>query len=83
MAALRRQPVQSEHTVDLTLNAKGDVQIAVAARGADLEAVAAEAVAVFDDLCKRYPRPMPPAPAATEAATRALRSAGGRKGGAK
>ncbi len=56
MAALRRQPAAPEHTVDLTLNAKGDVQINLAARGTDLDAVAANAARVFDELCVRYPR---------------------------
>jgi hypothetical protein len=56
MATLRKQPVAPEHTVDLTLNAKGDVQIAVAGRGTDLEATAALTAAVFDSLCERYPR---------------------------
>jgi hypothetical protein len=56
LAALKRQPAAAEHTVDLVLNAKGDVQISVAARGADLDAVAADAARIFDDLCKRYPR---------------------------
>jgi hypothetical protein len=56
MTALRRAPVAPEHTVDLTLNAKGDVQIAVAARGADIDEVAEDAMRVFDQLCAKYPR---------------------------
>jgi hypothetical protein len=49
-------------SVDLTLNAKGDVQIAVSAQGpASLVAeVGAAAEAEFDRLCAKYPRPEPP-----------------------
>jgi hypothetical protein len=61
MAAIQRAPAQPEHTVDLTLNAKGDVQIAVAGRGVDLDAVAEQTAAVFDKLRERYPRSAPEA----------------------
>jgi hypothetical protein len=56
LQAAQRQPVQAEHSLDLTRNAKGDIQIALTVRGADLDQVEAEAVASFDRLCDRYPR---------------------------
>src|SRR6185437_11177120 len=39
MAALQRAAAPPEHTVGLTLNAKGDVQIEVTGRGHDLDAL--------------------------------------------
>lgn len=56
MTALARTPAQPEHTVGLTLNAKGDVQIEVTGRGTDLEGLAASVTAEFDALCEKYPR---------------------------
>ena len=56
MTALARTPAQPEHTVGLTLNAKGDVQIEVTGRGTDLEGLAASVQAAFDALCEKYPR---------------------------
>ena len=56
MAAIQRTPAAPEHTVGLTLNAKGDVQIEVTGRGTDLEALAASVEAAFDALCEKYPR---------------------------
>ena len=56
MTALSRTPAAPEHTVGLTLNAKGDVQIEVTGRGTDLEALAASVEAAFDALCEKYPR---------------------------
>ena len=56
MTALARTPAQPEHTVGLTLNAKGDVQIEVTGRGTDLDGLAASVEAAFDALCEKYPR---------------------------
>lgn len=57
MAALSRAPVAHEHTVGLTLNAKGDVQIEVTGRGSgELEELADSVAATFDALRARYPR---------------------------
>ena len=56
MAAIQRTPAQPEHTVGLTLNAKGDVQIEVTGRGTDLDALATDVATQFDALCEKYPR---------------------------
>jgi hypothetical protein len=56
MSALQRTPAAPEHTVGLTLNAKGDVQIEVTGRGTDLEGLAESVTATFDALCEKYPR---------------------------
>ena len=56
MAAIQRTTAAPEHTVGLTLNAKGDVQIEVTGRGTDLEGLAASVQAAFDGLCEKYPR---------------------------
>jgi hypothetical protein len=56
MAAIQRSAAAPEHTVGLTLNAKGDVQIEVTGRGTDLEALAGSVQAAFDALCEKYPR---------------------------
>jgi hypothetical protein len=56
MAAISRTAAPPEHTVGLTLNAKGDVQIEVTGRGVDLLALAASVTATFDDLRSKYPR---------------------------
>ena len=56
MSALARTPAQPEHTVGLTLNAKGDVQIEVTGRGTDLEGLAGSVQATFDALRAKYPR---------------------------
>ena len=45
--------------VELTLNAKGDVQIAVSWKGSDLVAGALLAETEFDRLCVKYPRSVP------------------------
>lgn len=84
MAALQRPASPPEHTVGLTLNAKGDVQIEVTARGHDLDQLVTDVVASFDLLVQRYPRgDTPPAktPAdrtAAAAAAIARSKAGGR-----
>lgn len=56
MAAISRAPAPPEHTVGLTLNAKGDVQIEVTGRGHDLPQLASEVAEHFDALRARYPR---------------------------
>lgn len=72
MQALSRAPKDPECSVGLTLNAKGDVQIAVEAKGdADrIEAVGARVQAEFERLCDAFPRPEP-----TDADTRAREAA--------
>lgn len=56
MSALSRTPREPECGAELTRNAKGDVQITVTARGADVGEVGKAAEAEFDRLCKSYPR---------------------------
>ena len=56
MSALARTPAQPEHTVGLTLNAKGDVQIEVTGRGADIHLLVQHVVGEFDRLMAKYPR---------------------------
>jgi len=56
MAAVSRQPTPPESSVELTRNAKGDVQISVTARGWDAAEAAATAQRLFDSLCAFYPR---------------------------
>lgn len=56
MTALSRTPSAPEHTVGLTLNAKGDVQIEVTGRGVDLAALESDVAATFDRLHEKYPR---------------------------
>lgn len=54
VAGLQRAPAPPEHTVGLTLNAKGDVQIEVTGRGHDLEGLAESVAATFDGLREQY-----------------------------
>jgi hypothetical protein len=54
--AAQRQPLVPEHSLDLTRNAKGDVQIALTVRGGDLAQVESSATETFDRLCARYSR---------------------------
>ena len=54
--AAQRQPAVPEHALDLTRNAKGDVQIALTVRGGDLAEVERSATEAFDRLCGKYPR---------------------------
>ena len=57
MHAISRTPQAPEHTVGLTLNAKGDVQIEVTGRGSGSLAELANSVAeTFNDLRAAYPR---------------------------
>lgn len=56
MAALTRPPALPEHSIELTRNAKGDVQISLTVRGHGLEAVLYDAQEAFDRLCQKYPR---------------------------
>lgn len=55
MASLARRPAETEHTVDISRNAKGIAQFSVAVRGTDLDATCDAAVAKFDFLNERYP----------------------------
>jgi len=54
LQAAQRQPSVPEHSLDLTRNAKGHVQIALTVRGADLAEVEQQATETFDRLCGRY-----------------------------
>lgn len=54
MAALTRAPSPPEHTVGLTLNAKGDVQIEVTGRGHDLDGLAESVATTFEALRAKY-----------------------------
>ena len=56
MAAISRTAAPPEHTVGLTLNAKGDVQIEVTGRGTDLDALVSSVSLHFDALREKYPR---------------------------
>ena len=56
LQAAQRQPLVPEHSLDLTRNAKGDVQIALTVRGGDLAQVEQSAVETFDRLCDKYQR---------------------------
>lgn len=56
LQAAQRQPVVPEHSLELTRNSKGDVQIALTVRGGDLAAVEQSATETFDRLCARYAR---------------------------
>ena len=56
MAAISRTAAPPEHTVGLTLNAKGDVQIEVTGRGTDLDALVSSVSSHFDALRAKYPR---------------------------
>lgn len=57
-ARMTRAPRQPEASVDLTLNAKGDVQVHVSVQGIgeDVGAIGAKAEAEFDRLLAKYPR---------------------------
>ena len=55
LQAAQRQPLVPEHSLDLTRNAKGDVQIALTVRGGDLAEVERSATEAFDRLCAKYP----------------------------
>lgn len=57
LAALARRPAETEHTIDISRNARGIAQFAIAVRGADLESVLTAAVEKFDFLNDRYPYP--------------------------
>jgi hypothetical protein len=56
---VQRPSREPECSVELTLNAKGDVQISVSAKGPDVAAMGAAAEAEFDRLMAKYPRPEP------------------------
>lgn len=56
MASIQRAAAPPEHTVGLTLNAKGDVQIEVTGRGVDIDALVKSVQEHFDGLRAAYPR---------------------------
>ena len=62
--AAQRQPLVPEHSLDLTRNAKGNVQIALTVRGGELAEVERTAVEAFDRICARYPHSDEVTPAA-------------------
>jgi hypothetical protein len=66
MAALVRAPREPEGSVELSVNARGDVQITVGAKGSDVAEVAVAVEAVFDRLRAKYPRATPEPPADPE-----------------
>lgn len=55
MASLARRPAETEHTVEISRNAKGIAQFSISVRGSDLDAVVESAVEKFDFLAARYP----------------------------
>ena len=61
--AQRSSPPQSK--VELTRNAKGDVQISVEVGDTSPALAAQKAADIFDTLCAKYPRVEPPAPTTT------------------
>ena len=56
MAALTRPHAEPESAVELTRNAKGDVQIGVTVRGPDAVLAEQRACEIFDRLVTKYPR---------------------------
>lgn len=56
LSIANRQPSSPEHALALTRNAKGDVQIELTVRSADLAELETNATAAFDRLCEKYPR---------------------------
>jgi hypothetical protein len=54
LQAAQRQPTAPEHSLDLTRNAKGQVQIGLTVRGVDLAEVERTATESFNRLCQRY-----------------------------
>ena len=60
LLAASRAPLQAEHTIGLTWNAKGDVQIEVTGRGPDLAELELSVSHSFDRLREKYPRAQSP-----------------------
>ena len=58
MAALTRPPSLPEHSVTISRNARGVVQMEVTVRGFDALAVHDEAERIFDTLTASYPYPV-------------------------
>ena len=56
LALLAPKPVAPEYDAELTLNAKGDVQIRVAAKGPDRHAVEEHVREMFEAFVHAYPR---------------------------
>lgn len=67
LQAAASRPATPEHSLELTRNAKGDVQIALTVRGVDLDELERDATESFDRLCAKYQRADAPAPAGGEA----------------
>lgn len=59
MHLLRGRVAMPEYSIELVLNAKGDVQVKVGANGPDRETVETECAAIFDRLIEKYPRADP------------------------
>lgn len=55
MASLARRPAETEHTIEISRNAKGVAQFSISVRGSDLDAVMDSAIEKFDFLAARYP----------------------------
>lgn len=55
MALASRPATPPEHNLNLTRNAKQQVQIDLTVRGHDLQAVLDSAETAFDALCAKYP----------------------------
>lgn len=54
LQAAKRQPIVPEHSLGLTRNAKGNVQVELTVRGTDLTELEQQATAAFDRLCDKY-----------------------------
>jgi len=63
-----RAPQAPEHTIGLTRNSRGVVQIDVAVRSSDLAELEQDVTATFDRLCRKYPFNEPASAAASKPA---------------
>ena len=61
-----RAPQAPEHTIGLTRNSRGVVQVDVAVRSSDLAELEQDVTATFDRLCRKYPFSDPSGTAATK-----------------
>lgn len=57
MAAITRRPTEPEHTVEISRNARGIVQLGLTVKGSDLDALIEAATAHFGALDTKYPYP--------------------------
>ena len=57
MAALHRAPIEPEHNIEISRNAKRETQFSVSVRGADLGNVLEQATKAYDRLAILYPYP--------------------------